>query len=301
MERTSKAVRVLFSTLSTSFVRTVALFVGLGACFVPAYQLLVYGRARQAWLRGRPMSGVSQLGAFSGTTRSTLWASSAPAGPKHHRYGGRSRRAWALGAGLGLLLTVAAPAWGGGLVNVQAAERGGEYHIRMERIVDADPELVRGVLTDYLHIYRLNPSIIQSATLPSPDGIDGVRVKTRVETRMAFLRVALVSVADVRELPSGDLQATVVPELSDFRYGSARWQIHPAGGGSRVVYEASMAPRRFIPPLIGTRIVLRKLISETAVTFARLERLAQARGHLAPATRMAEAIARAASDCSERG
>jgi hypothetical protein len=200
-----------------------------------------------------------------------------------------------------LLVAMAVPTWGGDLVDLQADERGGEYHIRMERMVDADPAQVRRVLTDYRHIYRLSPSIVASATLPSPEVGGGVRVETQLETCIAFFCMDLVAVADMRELSSGDLQATVVPQLSSFRYGFAGWEIHPEHGGSRVVYEVLIAPRLFLPPLIGTRLALRRLISETAVTFVRLECLAQARGHRQASSRAPEASGRAGYDCGEPG
>ena len=53
-------------------------------------------------------------------------------------------------------------------VEAQVANDGGVYHIKIIAEVDASAEYVYRVLTDYKHIYRLNPSITESEILPSP-------------------------------------------------------------------------------------------------------------------------------------
>ena len=65
------------------------------------------------------------------------------------------------------------------LPRIDISEDTGNYRIRMVALIRAPAQTVYEVLTDYRHIYRLNPAITQSAILPSPN--DGtVRVKTRI-------------------------------------------------------------------------------------------------------------------------
>ena len=191
---------------------------------------------------------------------------------------GRIRRVAPVLQGLVVALLIAAtPAVGGELIDLQADEEGGVYHIRLEMMLDAEASLLRAVLTDYAHVYRLNPSIVESRLLNPPDR-EAVRVRTRIESCVAMYCIDLVSVVDVREQPSGDLWAVVIPELSTFRSGSAIWQIRRERGGSRVIYDAQMVPDCFIPPVIGRRVVVEKLVEETMTTFDRLERMAKVRG-----------------------
>lgn len=174
------------------------------------------------------------------------------------------------------LFALAAPIDAGELVELQVYENGGEYHINVEMVVDAPARYVHAVLTDYVHVYRLNPSITESEILPSPD--DGcVRVRTLVEDCLAFFCMDLVSVVDLRELPSGDLQVVIVPELSNFRSGSGEWRIRPEPGCCRVYYEARMEPDFFVPPWIGSHIMINKLRNQIIKTFDRLECMARVR------------------------
>ncbi len=52
---------------------------------------------------------------------------------------------------------------------VEVTEQGGVYHIRASAVVDAPAEYVHQALTDFIHIYRLNPSIIESEVIATDD------------------------------------------------------------------------------------------------------------------------------------
>jgi len=159
-------------------------------------------------------------------------------------------------------------------VEFRAYENGGEYHVSTEMVLHAPADSVRAVLTDYVHAYRLNPSITESAILPSvEDGV--VRLRVRIEECIAFFCMDAVSVTDIKELPSGDLEVFVIPELSSFRSGAAEWRIQSRQGESRVRYDLRLEPDFFIPPLIGRVIIIKKLRDEILATFRRLECIAK--------------------------
>jgi hypothetical protein len=166
-----------------------------------------------------------------------------------------------------LLLFVAIPRLNAGeLTELQVTETGGVYHIRMVMVVHVPAKYVRGALTDYEHIYRLNPSIIESEILTSPEqGV--VRVRTLMHGCVAFFCKDVGRVEDVRELVSGDLRAEIVPELSNLRSGHANWKIQPLGERAQVTYQADMEPDFFIPPLIGSFFVKQKMRKEIMVSF----------------------------------
>ena len=167
----------------------------------------------------------------------------------------------------------------GDLTELQVTETGGIYRIRMAMMVHAPTKYVRGVLTDYAHIYRLNPSIIESEILASPEqGV--VRVRTVMRGCVLFFCKSVGRVEDVRELASGDLHAEIVPELSNLKSGTAEWNIQPMGEHTQVTFRAHMEPDFFIPPLIGSYFVRRNIRKEIMTSFTRLECVAQTQARL---------------------
>jgi hypothetical protein len=179
---------------------------------------------------------------------------------------------------LRLLLAVASPllAAADTLPGVEISEDGGTYAIRMVALIRAPAQAVYEVLTDYRHIYRLNPAITQSAVLPSPhDGT--VRVKTRMEGCIFFFCRDVDRVEEVRELDGGHLHAVIVPEYSDFTAGSADWQIQPLGDDSLIVYQAQVTPAFFIPPVIGSYFAKQAFGEAVVTSFAKLECVARVR------------------------
>jgi hypothetical protein len=185
------------------------------------------------------------------------------------------------------LLFVLAPsvvAGAGTHPSIEISEHAGSYRIRMVALIRAPAKSVYEVLTDYRHIYRLNPAITQSAILPSPQE-GAVRVRTRIEGCIFFFCRDLDRLEEVRELDDGHLQAVIIPDYSDFSAGSADWHIQSLGDGSRIVYEAQVTPAFFIPPIIGSYFVKRAFGEAVLTSFGRLECVARIRAGLSPPAR----------------
>lgn len=159
------------------------------------------------------------------------------------------------------------------IVEFNVTEEEGIYNIKASVILKAPADYVRAVLTDYVHIYRLNPSIIESEVLVY-SGDDVARVRTKVIGCVISFCQEIERVDDVRMLASGNLQAEIVPELSQFKSGIAQWNIQPMGENSRLTYLAEMEPDFFIPPIIGISIVKDKIQEEMMTSFSRLEKIA---------------------------
>ncbi|NNL06470.1 MAG: hypothetical protein HKO86_02010 [Gammaproteobacteria bacterium] len=152
-------------------------------------------------------------------------------------------------------------------------EQDGVYHIKMSAAIKAPPEYVRYVLADYDHIYRLSTSIIESEVLP--DNLDGEKqVRTRLLLCTSVFCTEAERVDIVRMLASGDLEAEIVPDSSEFKSGKATWRITPMDDNSFLVYEAVLEPDFFIPPLVGTRLVIENLRKEFTKTFKVIEKIA---------------------------
>ena len=157
--------------------------------------------------------------------------------------------------------------------DVEVSEQGGVYRISAEVLIDAPSEYVRQVLTDFVHIYRLNPSIIESEVLVSENS-SYTKVRTRVMGCAGYFCEELERVENVMVKPSGEVVAVIVPELSEFRSGRTVWRIRPEGERSRVIYESEMEPDFYIPPVVGKFMAKKSIRTEVETSFANLERIA---------------------------
>ena len=154
---------------------------------------------------------------------------------------------------------------------IEILENSGVYKIKIVAIVAAPASYVSYVLTDYKHIYRLNPSIIESEVLEQTD--DTATVRTKVVGCAAYFCEELDRVEKVTVLQSGDIYAEVVPELSQFVSGKTHWRIKQKGEYCEVVYTSEMEPGIFIPPVVG-KFLIKKSIREGMLTsFKNLEKV----------------------------
>lgn len=165
-------------------------------------------------------------------------------------------------------------AYAGSLDEVIVFEKDGIYHVNITAEIAATEEHVRQVLTDYAHVYRLNDSVIESKVLePTIDG--KVQVQSLLLSCTTLFCREVMRVDEISELESGDLQAVIIPEQSDFRSGTAVWEIVSMGDSTRLTYLASIEPDFFIPPVLGTQTVINNMRDEFITAFYRIERIAR--------------------------
>jgi hypothetical protein len=164
----------------------------------------------------------------------------------------------------------------GQVLNMSAGDKQGVYHLSLAMIVDAPFEDVHHVVTDYVHIYRIDPSIVESEILGKP-GASVTRVKTLASDCVFFFCRNILRVEDVREVGDDDIYTVIVPRLSNVRSGAAHWQILPRGARTRINYDMTLDPGFFVPPLIGSHIVEEKLKEEALICFSNIEHIARIR------------------------
>jgi len=157
------------------------------------------------------------------------------------------------------------------LETFSVTEKDGEYETRIVALLDAPSEFVYDVITDYRHIYRINPSIVKTELLAVRD--EGtVRVRNRFEHCIAVFCFDVEMVEDIVAGGNGILVAKTVPELSSFAAGTAVWQVYPyEKGRTWVQYWSSVKPDFFIPPVIGKLIIKSRLRKEITTSFTRIE------------------------------
>ena len=160
----------------------------------------------------------------------------------------------------------------GEVLDSHVGTREGHYLLRIDMLIDADPQRVRALLTDYANLDRLSHSIIRSEVLEhnSPN----YRLRVTTDGCLLLFCRELVQVQDVTELNDGYILVKVVPEMSDFTYSQNMWRIRAQKNRTRVTYSSDLVPGFWIPPLIGTSLFKNKLLEETRLLIENLEQLA---------------------------
>jgi len=161
----------------------------------------------------------------------------------------------------------------GDIDEISVIEKSGTYHITVSAKIAASEDYIRRVVTDFTHAYRINNSIIESEVLPSSSN-EVTRVRAKVLCCTAWFCREAERVDEVRTLDSGDIQAIIVPDQSDFYSGKALWKFIPENKKTRLIYQASIEPAFFIPPIIGTKLVIESLEEQFSQTFSSIERVA---------------------------
>jgi Polyketide cyclase / dehydrase and lipid transport. len=132
------------------------------------------------------------------------------------------------------------------------------YYLNATFEVESNVEDIVRLLTDFENIAQLHPSIIESELLPSLSE-DKSRIRTVVKDCVLFFCKEIVRVENVFQQSNESLEAEVVPFLSDFRSGYTKWDFQQQGKLTTVMYQATMQPKFWIPPIIRSHTVTKKL------------------------------------------
>jgi len=166
---------------------------------------------------------------------------------------------------LALFVALPSVATAGRVIQASVSHDDGVYSLLVEMEIQADAHSIRKLLTDFDKMGLYNESVVDSSRWYSPEP---QVVVGRIEIRdcVLFFCATLVQVQKIRELPSGDLQVTILPHLSDYSMGKSLWHIvQQADGSTRLRVEAVMAPKLWVPPLIGPAMVS-NLLKERALS-----------------------------------
>ena len=160
------------------------------------------------------------------------------------------------------------------LDKVEVFEVDGVYHINFSSQIDASHDHVRKVITDYVHIYRLSDSIIESKV--SNNKHNGkIQVETLVLCCVPVFCREVTRLEEIDELEPGHIQTVIIPGKSDFLSGETKWLIEPSGQSTLLSYQARLEPDFYIPPLLGTEMVINNMRKEFSITVNRIEHIAR--------------------------
>jgi hypothetical protein len=173
-----------------------------------------------------------------------------------------------------LLLPAAAQA--ADILASRVNHEGDRYTLSVTARIDAPLDTVYRSITDFDNLAAINPDIEESqllTTLPS----DTRRVRSVIRVCLLKFCKRVQQVQDVTLQSDHAIEAVIVPESSDFRSGIARWQLTPSGASTQLVFSNSFEPDFWVPPVIGTWLIKRKLVWEVAETARHIEVAVHAR------------------------
>ena len=155
------------------------------------------------------------------------------------------------------------------LEELSVTEADGEFNLRIVSVLDAPADYVYNVITDYKHAYRINPTITEIEILSSEDEV--VRVRNHSEHWIGPFCLNIDWVGDIVEAWYGHISVKTIPEFSSFESGSATWEIRSQGGRTWVLHESRLKPKFYLPPLIGNKIMKKRMEHDALITFNRIE------------------------------
>ena len=147
------------------------------------------------------------------------------------------------------------------------------YHVKMEFLVNAPVEQLHGLLTDYDNISQLNPAIVSSQLLHTSEQ-NKYRVETVTEDCFLLFCKTIKRVEDVHSPSERRINSVIIPDQSDFSSGIAAWTLTSEADQTHVLYEAVLAPKFKMPPVIGTMAVESRLEKWLQQSAMRIEELA---------------------------
>ena len=157
-------------------------------------------------------------------------------------------------------------------VSVERIETDGGrvYEVNAQGEVAAPPAAVWRILTDYDRMAEFVPDL-HSAKVLSRSG-DSAVVEQLGVARFLFFRREIRLVVQVREQPISQIDISLVD--GDMKVYNCTWRLVPVPetGGTRVVYSGALAPKFYVPGMLGSNLIRADIARMMAAVMARLDR-----------------------------
>jgi hypothetical protein len=159
---------------------------------------------------------------------------------------------------------------------LEVGHQRGTFTVRATIVLEAPLAAVRAVLTDFDHLDRLSPAIVESRLLRVDP--HGPVVFTRTRSCVGWFCRDLRRTEEVTYL-DGAIVTTAIPEQSNVVRSVTRWELAADGARrTRLGWSVDVDPKFFVPPLIGPPLIKGALKREGQTLAAGIERAAQAVG-----------------------
>ncbi len=148
------------------------------------------------------------------------------------------------------------------LAQVHAAEadvryKDHTYYLQASFEVEATPQRIMQIFTDFDNIQELNPAITESS-IESTTGEHQWRVRTVVSDCILFFCKDITRVEDTTQYGDTKLESEIIPLLSDLKSGTSVWELKEQGSTTVVDFNANMQPKFWIPPIIRSYVLTKK-------------------------------------------
>ena len=167
-----------------------------------------------------------------------------------------------------LAALLAAPTLAGPTIAVSAQREGGMVRLWATMQVDAMPQTVWDVLTDYESQPRFVPGLTESRVI-SRDAAGSV-VAQKGWLEVLFLRFDLDILYSTRELPPYLLTSRVI--RGKVKTMRNEYRLSPSDGGTRLDYVGYLEPEGWLQPLIKPSVIRRQVASQLEAMAQEIER-----------------------------
>lgn len=175
---------------------------------------------------------------------------------------------------IAVLAMLTGPAMAVEIISASVERRNGHYHVSGVSIVQASPEFVFRTIMDYDNFHKLAGGLAETRFVDSE--VEGELLGyTRFESCLLFFCKTVEKLERIEATPYTEIRTEALPEQSDFEFNQTRWILAPEGDGTRLTYEAEFEPDFWMPPVIGSWVIRRKLIASADLIGLRIEYLAK--------------------------
>ncbi len=172
------------------------------------------------------------------------------------------------------------PVFGVEVIAAAVAHREEVYDVTFTVEIEAEPDQVWRIITDFANLARLSPTIIESTLLSQAAEVGSARVRIVLRPCVWIIFCKTVRKVTDATMEGRSVVHITVAELSDFLSARERMTVEPAARPrhSRVSYHAALVPKFFVPPLVGPYAIRKQILRDLTLTANRIEEMAQTGG-----------------------
>ncbi|MDB5961719.1 MAG: cyclase/dehydrase [Massilia sp.] len=152
---------------------------------------------------------------------------------------------------------------------VAGADGGKVYRIASSGTVAAAPAAVWRILTDYNRMAEYVPDL-KSARVVARNG-DKVIIEQHGAARLLFFSRDIHLVVQVHEQAPNKIDVSLIE--GDMKVYQCSWELMPVAetGGTRVLYNATIEPKFYVPGVVGAGLVRKDIAKMMAAVLQRLD------------------------------
>lgn len=145
------------------------------------------------------------------------------------------------------------------------------FQLNARQFVAATPQQAWQVLTDYEHLTEFVPDLVHSKVLTR--GPHDATVEQVSQAGFLFMSHSVQMVVHIDEQPFSAIDVALVS--GDMRHYRAHWALaetfQAGASGTLITYAGELAPKFFLPPLVGQPLVQAQVKKMVAAVMAEIE------------------------------